>query len=289
MAILICSSVAVAQQPGVLSFNYVPTPLNIPCGPSTTKPAEWSPYITVQDNHENRVQVRFLPGTFKYDGETYEITYQFRNGYDLPVRFDAQFLEARGDGQGKESGSYTLRPGAESNVAGSTTICRAMVSVQMKSIHIGGDVTPQLPPPSPGQEKWSVSPGSSEGQTSRSPTPSTIVFPGSGATAQVGSSPGASCVGSGTACLTILAVRTGTRCGSATSVEVDIRNDSNQYLRGYILFDTPGRSPAATDVMSPGQVEKSVQYVCKANSSSVDRIANVGPSPDSVRYPQLPK
>jgi len=102
-----------------------------------------------------------------------------------------------------------------------------------------------------------------------------------------GASYGSSCAGSD--CLTILAVRRGTRCNSATSIEVDIRNDSDQYLRGFVIFDTPGhKTYQPTDVMSPGQVERGVQFACNANSSSVNVLANVGPSPDSVRYPQHP-
>jgi hypothetical protein len=104
----------------------------------------------------------------------------------------------------------------------------------------------------------------------------------------VGPSTGTNCTGSN--CLTVLAVRTGTRCGSATSVEVDIRNDSNQYLRGFIVFDTPGRKVyAPTDIMSPGQVERGTQFVCKTNSAAVSTLANIGPSQESVRYPPIPK
>jgi hypothetical protein len=102
-----------------------------------------------------------------------------------------------------------------------------------------------------------------------------------------GASYGSGCVGSD--CLTILAVRRGTRCNSATSIEVDIRNDSDQYLRGFVIFNTPGhKTYAPTDVMSPGQVERGTQFACNANSSSVEVLANIGPSPDSVRYPQHP-
>jgi hypothetical protein len=102
-----------------------------------------------------------------------------------------------------------------------------------------------------------------------------------------GASYGGSCAGSD--CLTILAVRRGTRCNSATSIEVDIRNDSDQYLRGFVIFDTPGhKTYAPTDVMSPGQVERGTQFACNANSSSVEVLANIAPSPDSVRYPQHP-
>jgi len=104
----------------------------------------------------------------------------------------------------------------------------------------------------------------------------------------VGRSTGINCTGSN--CLTVLAVRTGTRCGSATSVEVDIRNDSNEYLRGYVVFDTPGRKIyAPTDIMAPGQVEKGTQFVCKSNSATVSRLANIGPSQNSVKYPPIPR
>lgn len=104
----------------------------------------------------------------------------------------------------------------------------------------------------------------------------------------VGPSSGTNCTGSN--CLTVLAVRTGTRCGSATSVEVDIRNDSNEYLRGYVVFDTPGRKIyAPTDIMAPGQVEKGTQFVCKSNSAAVSRLANIGPSQNGVKYPPIPR
>jgi hypothetical protein len=41
----------------------------------------------------------------------------------------------------------------------------------------------------------------------------------------------------GNDCLSITSVRT--RCGKATSVEVDVRNESDQNLRGYVVFETP--------------------------------------------------
>jgi hypothetical protein len=103
-----------------------------------------------------------------------------------------------------------------------------------------------------------------------------------GAASSEGGSTGGSCSGSN--CLTILSVRTGTRCNSPQSVEVDIRNDSNQYLRGYIVFDAPGKKIyAATDIMAPGQIERGTQFTCNA-TPTVGRIANVGDR-NSVKYP----
>jgi hypothetical protein len=286
---LLYSGLAIAQQPGVLSFNYVTTPLNIPCGPPNTNPAEWGSYTTVRDNHESRVQVRFRSAAFKYDNDTYQVTYQFRNGYSLPVRFEAVLQEVGGTGPGGETVDYVLQPGASSNISGAFSICRQMVSVQMKNIYVGGQAVPS--PPSSQKQQGSTRPSipNSE-QPDAGHSPSTIVFPGDGGNkTNGGGSSGTSCAGSGAACLTILAVRTGTRCGSPRSVEVDVRNDSDQYLRGYVIFDTPGhKTYAPTDVMSPGQVEKSTEFVCNANSSAVDRIANVGSSPENVKYPPKP-
>jgi hypothetical protein len=286
---LLYSVLAIAQQPGVLSFNYVTTPLNIPCGPPSTNPSEWSSYFTVRDNHENRVQVRFRSAAFKYDNESYQITYQFRNGYSLPVRFEAVLQEIGGTGPGGETVDYVLQPGASSNISGAFSICKQMVSVQMKNIYVGGQAVPSPPLPQKHHGNTRPSIPNSE-QPDAGHTPSTIVFPGEGGNKAIGGgSSGAGCAGSGAACLTILAVRTGTRCGSPRSVEVDVRNDSDQYLRGYVIFDTPGhKTYAPTDVMSPGQVEKSTEFVCNANSSAVDRIANVGPSPENVKYPPKP-
>jgi hypothetical protein len=286
---LLYSILAIAQQPGVLSFNYVTTSLNIPCGPPSTSPSEWSSYFTVRDNHESRVQVRFRSAAFKYDNESYQITYQFRNGYSLPVRFEAVLQEIGGTGPGGETVDYVLQPGASSNISGAFSICKQMVSVQMKNIYVGGQAVP--PPASPREPQRSTRSSIQNGeQADASHTPSTILFPGEGGNkTNGGGSSGTGCAGSGAACLTILAVRTGTRCGSPRSVEVDVRNDSDQYMRGYVIFDTPGhKTYAPTDVMSPGQVEKSTEFVCNANSSAVDRIANVGASPDSVKYPPHP-
>jgi hypothetical protein len=275
----------IAQQPGTLSFNYVSTPLDIPCGPPSTNPSEWSSYVTVKDNHESRVQVRFRSAAFKYDHDTYQITYQFKNGYSLPVRFEAVLQEIGGTGSGSETVDYELQPGASSNISGSFSICKQMVGVLIKNVYVGGQATPP-PPLLQGQSSARQSPLGNV-QVDASHTSSTRKL---GSEANGGSSMGASCASSVGACLTILAVRTGTRCGSPRSVEVDIRNDSDEYLRGYVIFDTPGHKTfAPTDVMSPGQVEKGTQYVCNANSSVVDRIANSGASPDSVTYPPKPR
>jgi len=94
---------------------------------------------------------------------------------------------------------------------------------------------------------------------------------------------GGACAGSD--CLRILGVRTGTRCNSSSSVEVDVRNDSDLYLRGFVIFNTPnGKVYEPTDLMRPGQVAKGVQYVCMG-SSSVARISNIGSDPSLLRYP----
>jgi len=94
---------------------------------------------------------------------------------------------------------------------------------------------------------------------------------------------GGACPGSD--CLTIVSVRTGTRCNSTSSVEVDIRNDSDLYLRGFVVFNTPnGKLYEPTDLMKPGQVVKGVQYVC-AGSGSVSTISNTAPDPNLLKYP----
>ena len=82
----------------------------------------------------------------------------------------------------------------------------------------------------------------------------------------------------GTECLTILDVRVGTRCGKAASVEADFRNDSDQHLRGYIVFTLPGGQKRfePTGFMAPG--EKGNQYVC-AGTGEVSKVANTDASP----------
>jgi hypothetical protein len=90
---------------------------------------------------------------------------------------------------------------------------------------------------------------------------------------------------SGIDCLTILAVRTGTRCGSPTSVEVDARNDSSVFLRGYVIFNTPtGKLYSPTGLLTPGQVLKGVNFVCKGDPSA-SSVSNIGPDLNLLRYP----
>lgn len=91
----------------------------------------------------------------------------------------------------------------------------------------------------------------------------------------------------GDACLTIYDVSYGTRCGTHDSVAADISNDSgSQYLRGYVIFDTPqGKMYSETNLMKPGQKRVGEQYVCHGSGTPTG-IANTGPDPDHVNYPQ---
>lgn len=90
----------------------------------------------------------------------------------------------------------------------------------------------------------------------------------------------------GSACLTIYNVRSGTRCGTSDSIEADISNDSgSQYLRGYVVFDTPhGKMYSQTNLMKPGQKRVGEQYVCHGSGTPTG-TANTGPDPDHVNYP----
>ena len=85
---------------------------------------------------------------------------------------------------------------------------------------------------------------------------------------------------SGSDCLVILDIRHGTRCGNRASVEVDIRNDSDQFLRGYVVFTLPtGRKQySPTGLMRPGETSKGSQYVC-VGTGEVGKVANTGSSP----------
>jgi hypothetical protein len=87
----------------------------------------------------------------------------------------------------------------------------------------------------------------------------------------------------GADCLLVVAVHTGTRCGTTTSVEVDVQNHSDQYLRGYVIFDTPhGKSYSPTNLMKPQQLSKGLIYSCNADSR-VHVIWNIGTT--DVHYP----
>ena len=141
--------VALAQPPGELSFNYVATPLNMPCGPSRVNPIDWGPYFTVKDNQEDRLQVRFKSGDFKYEQGSYQIAYQFRNGYSAPVHLEAEFQELSEKGPVRETVDFVIQPGEKSDLSGAYSICRQMISVQIKNIYVEGQQSP--PPPVTGE------------------------------------------------------------------------------------------------------------------------------------------
>jgi len=272
--------VALAQPPGELSFNYVATPLNMPCGPSRVNPIDWGPYFTVKDNQEDRLQVRFKSGDFKYEQGSYQIAYQFRNGYSAPVHLEAEFQELSEKGPVRETVDFVIQPGEKSDLSGAYSICRQMISVQIKNIYVEGQQSP--PPPVTGEDQLNAP--TKWGQKQSDPNhPSFTVEHGPGQLNQAQEeSSGSNCGGSD--CLTILTVRTGTRCGSESSVEVDVRNDSDLYLRGWVIFDVPGRKDyEGTDLLKPGQ--KARVYVCNG-SSSVSRISNVGSDPNTLQYPK---
>jgi hypothetical protein len=89
-------------------------------------------------------------------------------------------------------------------------------------------------------------------------------------------------------CLAILQVRTGTRCGKTSSVEVDLRNDSDQQLRGYVIFTRADgkKQYEPTGLMKPGQVTKGAQYICDGDGSgNVGKVANTCVQPS---YPPRP-
>ena len=273
---------AIAQPPGVLSFNYVTTPLNIPCGPSTPSTRDWGPYITAKDNHEDRVQVRFKSGSFRYEQGSYQIAYQFRNGYSSRVHLEAEFQELSEKGPVSETVDFVLQPEGTSDISGAYSICRQMVSIQIRNIYVEGRHNP--PPPMTGEDQPSAPTNWGQKQSNQNQLSFTVEHgPGQSNQAPEESSGSRSNCG-GSDCLTILAVRTGMSCGSEASVDVDVRNDSNLYLRGYVIFDVPGGNEYRdTNLLKPGQ--KAHVYVC-SGSSSVSRISNVGSDPIGLQYPK---
>lgn len=93
----------------------------------------------------------------------------------------------------------------------------------------------------------------------------------------------------GSSCLNIYNVRGGTRCGSSDSVMADFSNSSgSQYLRGYVIFDTPqGKVYSPTSLLKPGQkVEGALgpAYVCHGVGTPTGK-ANTGADPDQLKYP----
>jgi hypothetical protein len=93
---------------------------------------------------------------------------------------------------------------------------------------------------------------------------------------------------SGSDCLTILAIHKGTRCGKPNSLQVDVRNDSTENLRGYIIItSSSGRKQyEATGLMHPGESLRGPSnpiYVCDSDGTgNVEKAANTGTDP---RYP----
>lgn len=144
-------------------------------------------------------------------------------------------------------------------------------------VHRPGELPPSGPAPN-----GIVSQNAANGSLGESPNNSQIAAPVVNES-PTGSAHTSNCAGAD--CLTILAVRTGTRCGSSTSVEVDARNDSSSFLRGYVIFNTPtGKLYSPTGLLTPGQILKGANYVCKGDGSA-SSISNVGSDQNSLRYP----
>jgi len=85
--------------------------------------SNWGPYQSVSDGRDNRIYVRVAIGTFRYEGGSYRMTWQFRNDYSGKATF--AYRVAHYDDKGKkqyDTGEETLAPGKESQTYGSWTI-----------------------------------------------------------------------------------------------------------------------------------------------------------------------
>lgn len=98
---------------------------------------------------------------------------------------------------------------------------------------------------------------------------------------------------SGSECLVISNVRYGTRCGTSTSVEVDVQNaSSTEYLRGWLVYKNSFgiTKYEATGLLKPGERRGgkgySPYYQCDAEGAPYG-IANTGD--ENVKYPPSPR
>jgi hypothetical protein len=245
-------------QPATVSWNAIETPINIPCV-SASPVRVWGNYIPLIDGHQNRILVRFEQGSSV-------ISYQFKNTYNEPAFFDITFKK----NSGLETASLTLQPGAESATGGSFLYCSQLLSVKLTHIRVGG----------------------AENPTDSGNSPNTISYPPNGdnrpPSSELGSDVATTGSCQGRECLSIIAVRKGTRCGTPDSVEVDIRNDSSEFLRGYVKFETSAPSPAQpTDILKPGEIRRGEHWVCHG-TGAVYRISNIGPTDKETTYPKRP-
>lgn len=75
------------------------------------------------DGHDDKIACRTRTGEFKYDGDTRQMTWQFRNGYSTRAKFQYTICYYTDKGR-RQCNNYdeALGPGATSNTSGTWSI-----------------------------------------------------------------------------------------------------------------------------------------------------------------------